>query len=58
MTQKSAKSQEKAVHRASGPGGMGAGPAIKVPLQLVTGERWQGDGGDTCLHDIMCRGAH
>lgn len=28
---------------------MGAGPAIKVPVQLVTGERWQGDGGDTCL---------
>lgn len=34
-----AKSQEKAVHRVLGPSGTEAGPAIKVPLKLVTWER-------------------
>lgn len=31
------------------PGRVGAELAIKVPLQLVTRERWQDDDGDTCL---------
>lgn len=36
---------------------MGAGPAVKVPLQLVTRERWQDDSGDTCLGGAMGLGA-
>lgn len=45
------------MHRVSGPGGMGAGLAIKVPLQRVNRERWQGDSGGTCLGGVMCLGA-
>lgn len=31
------------------PGRMGAGPATEVPVQLVPGERCQGDSGNMCI---------
>lgn len=46
------------MHRVLGPSGTEAGPAIKVPLKLVTWERWQRDGGDTRLGGDTCLGAH
>lgn len=40
------------------PSGTEAGPAIKVPLKLVTRKRWQRDSGDTYLGGDTCLGAH